>query len=149
MKMEDGYCDSRGEDDNNGGNGIDDNGSDGGGEGKGGGNGYSKGNDNSRSNGGTRDYGNGGCNGALRATVLVIVVVAAAMKMVAMAVEARRTERVPLALVMITLAAIDIAHFVAHHLIAYAIARVVAIDITFVGGQQRVQGQGWQERWQQ
>jgi hypothetical protein len=38
---------------------------------------------------------------------------------------------------MIALATIDIALFVATNLIAYTIARVVPIAITFVGGQQR------------
>jgi hypothetical protein len=80
--------------------------------------------------------------------VLVIVVVATAMKMAAATVGVRKPADVPTALMTIALAAINITLFVARHLVAYAIARVVAIAITFVGSRQRGRWQGRQEQWQ-
>ncbi len=56
------------------------------------------------------------------------------MKMAAATAEARTAVVVALALVAIALAVIAIALFVARHLIAYTIARVVAVAIAFVGG---------------
>ncbi len=57
------------------------------------------------------------------------------MKTAAMTAEARTTAMAPMALVMIALATINNALFVARHLVAYAIACVVAIAIAFVSGQ--------------
>jgi hypothetical protein len=52
----------------------------------------------------------------------------------------------PMALVTVALAAIDIAFFDACHLVAYAIACVVAIAIAFVSMQQRGQWRGQKEQ---
>jgi hypothetical protein len=65
---------------------------------------------------------------------LAIVVGAAVMKMAAATAEARTTATAPMALVTIVLAAIHIAFFVTHHLVAYPIACVVTVAIAFVGG---------------
>ncbi len=53
----------------------------------------------------------------------------------AVTVEARTKATAATALVMITLVTLDIAHFVARHVFANAIARVVAIAIAFVSMQ--------------
>ncbi len=62
----------------------------------------------------------------------MIVVAAAAMKMAATTVEARKTVTVPTALVTIALVALAIAHFVSCNVVANAITHVVAIAIAFV-----------------
>ncbi len=59
--------------------------------------------------------------------VLAIVVAAAAMKTAATTAEVRTRATAPMALVTISLAAINIDLFVARHLIAYAIACIVDI----------------------
>ncbi len=70
---------------------------------------------------------------------------AAAMTMAAVKVEARTMATAATALVRIVLVALDIAHFVTCHIVANAIARVVAIAIAFVNVQQRGQCQGQQK----
>ncbi len=57
------------------------------------------------------------------------------MKTAAMTVEARTKATAATALVMIALVTLDIAHFVACHVLANAIAHVVATAITFVSMQ--------------
>jgi hypothetical protein len=65
------------------------------------------------------------------------VVAAAAFKMAAATAEARTPTMVAMALVAIAFVALPTAHFVTHNIVANAIARVVAITITFVRVQQR------------
>jgi hypothetical protein len=57
------------------------------------------------------------------------------MKTAAATAEARTTTTSATSLVMIALAALAIALFITHHVIANAIAHVVAIAITFVSVQ--------------
>ncbi len=63
------------------------------------------------------------------------MVVVAAMKTAAMTVEARTKATTAMALVKIALDTLNIAHFVARHVIANAITHVVAIAIAFVSMQ--------------
>jgi hypothetical protein len=65
------------------------------------------------------------------------VVAAAAIKTAAATVEAKMRATAAVALVMIALAALTIAFFVAHHVIANTIACVVPIAIAFVSVQQK------------
>ncbi len=62
------------------------------------------------------------------------MVAAAAMKTAAETGKARTAAIAPTVLAMIALAAVGIALFVTRHLVAYAIAHVVAITIAFVSG---------------
>ncbi len=61
------------------------------------------------------------------------------MKMAAITAEARIMAMAAMALVMIALVALTIAHFITCNVVANAIARVVAISIAFVSMQQRGQ----------
>ncbi len=54
------------------------------------------------------------------------------MKTAVMTVEARTKAMAAMVLVTIALVTLDITHFVARHVVANAIARVVAITIAFV-----------------
>jgi hypothetical protein len=74
---------------------------------------------------------------ALRATALANVVVAAAIKMAAMTAETRTMVMVATLLVTIALVVLAIAHFVTLHIVANAIASVVAIAIIFFSMRQR------------
>ncbi len=74
---------------------------------------------------------------ALRARHWAIVVAAAAMKMAAATAEARTTATVATALVRIAHVTLAITQFITCQVVANAIARVVAINITSVSMQQR------------
>ncbi len=76
----------------------------------------------------------------------MIVVSAAAMKKAAVTAEARTMATAMAALVLITLVALAIAHFVTRNVVAHAITRVLAVVIAFVSMQQGGQGQGRQEQ---
>jgi hypothetical protein len=67
----------------------------------------------------------------------VILVVAAAMKMAVASAEATKAAMEAMALVMITLVTLAIAHFFTRNVVANAIARVVAVAIAFFSMQQR------------
>ncbi len=64
------------------------------------------------------------------------------MKMAAATLEARTMATLATALVKNALAALAIALFVTHHIVANAITHVVAIAIAFVGVQQKGRWQG-------